>query len=57
MANINTNGIKGKTRSLQTLLHAENIDIALISESKLTNKETANIKGVTYPAATLHDSR
>ena len=45
MANINTNGIKGKTKSLQTLLYAENIDIALISESKLTNKETANIKG------------
>ena len=42
VANINTNGLKGKTKSLQTLLHAENIDIALISESKLTNKETAN---------------
>ena len=45
VASIDTNGLQWKTKSLQTLLHAERNDIALISESKLTNKETANIKG------------
>ena len=45
IASINTNGIKGKIRSIQTLPEAEKVDIALITESKLNNKESANIKG------------
>ena len=41
ITNINTNGLKEKNRSTQTLLETEKVNVALITES---NKETANIK-------------
>ena len=45
IAAINPNGIKGKLDSIESLLTAVNIHIALISETKLTKNQKINIKG------------
>ena len=45
IAAININGIKGKIRSLETLMESEEIGIALITETKLQRNEKINIKG------------
>ncbi len=45
VATINARGIKGKIRSLETLLDAYKIDIVLLTETMLKNKEGINIKG------------
>ena len=45
IAAINANGMKGKIRSLESLLEAEKIQIALITETKLKEKQKINIKG------------
>ena len=44
IAAINVNGMKGKIRSLESLLEAEKIQIALITETKLKEKQKINIK-------------
>ena len=45
IAAININGIKGKIKSLESLLASEKIDIALITETKLKGADNINIKG------------
>ena len=45
IAAINPNGIKGRLDSIESLLTAVNIHIALISETKLTKNQKINIKG------------
>ena len=45
IAAINVNGMKGKIRSLESLLEAEKIQIALITETELKEKQKRNIKG------------
>ncbi len=45
IAVLNVRGLKGKTRSLETILEAGKIKIAAISETHLKNNETPNIKG------------
>ena len=45
IAVININGAKGKMKSLESLLEAEKIQIALITETKLREKQKINIKG------------
>ena len=41
----NINGLKGKIKSLESLLESEKIHIALITETKLKEKQKVNIKG------------
>ncbi len=48
MAVINIRGMKGKVKSLESLLTSEKIGIAIISETHLQNKETAHVKGYTW---------
>ncbi len=45
IAAINARGIKGKIKSLESLLDAYKIDIVLLTETMLKNKEGLNIKG------------
>ena len=45
VAAVNIRGVKGKIRSLESLLDAYKIDIVLISETMLKNNEQLNIKG------------
>ena len=45
IAVININGVKGKIKSLESLLEAEKIQVALITETKLKEKQKINIKG------------
>ena len=42
---INVRGIKGKIKSLESLLQAEKIDIALITETKMRKGDQISIKG------------
>ena len=42
---INVRGIKGKIKSLESLLQAEKIDIALITETKMKKGDQISIKG------------
>ncbi len=44
IATINIRGAKGKVRSLESLLTAEKINVALITEKMVQNKEGYNIK-------------
>ena len=42
---INVRGIKGKIKSLESLLHAEKIDIALITETEMKKGDQISVKG------------
>ena len=42
---INVRGLKGKIKSLQSLLQAEKVDIALITETKMKTGDQISIKG------------
>ena len=48
IAVVNVNGIKGKIRSLESMLQTEKVTIALITETKLTGKQGINIRGYTW---------
>ncbi len=50
IATINIRGAKGKIRSLESLLTAEKINVALITETMFQNKEGYNIKGYKWIA-------
>lgn len=45
IAAVNVRGIKGKIKSLESMLNVVKIDIALIPETKLENQTKINIKG------------
>ena len=48
LATVNVRGVKGKTKSLESLLAAGSIHVAAISDTHLQNKETINIKGYSW---------
>ena len=45
VALVNVNGIKGKIKSLESMLQAEKVGIALITETKLAQNSKVNVRG------------
>ena len=54
---MNVRGIKGKVRSIESLLEAAKIDIALITETKLPKSENISIKGYRWIAKPRQKSK
>ena len=54
---MNVRGIKGKVRSIESLLEAAKIDIAIITETKLPKSENISIKGYRWIAKPRQKSK